>query len=649
MQARSVKERAGIVADASKNNEFTHAAPAANPQELRSEIDRAIGAGEAGLASSLLQRLWRQHPDPATAGFVVGRYEKLRGKISLQACRLAILRSFTVEPIVPLLRASAFAGGIDLTVHVGEFNAYAQEMLNPGDRLHEFQPGVVILAVQARDIVPELWTRFTDLPPEAVKASIARCVDEFRNWVRAFRAVSPAQLVIHTLEVPSRPVQGVFDAQAEHGQTEAIRAINRELLALARSQTDVYLLDYTALLARHGAESWSDERKWLTVRLPIASNHMIHMAREWMRFIHPLTGKVCKAVVLDLDNTLWGGVIGEDGMSGIKLDGEFPGAAYQNLQRVVVDLYNRGVIVAVNSKNNLADAKEAIENHRGMILRPEHIAAMRCNWQDKATNLREIAAELNIGVDSLCFVDDNPVERQWVRDNVPEVTVLELPADPMQYAATLRDAPVFERLVLSAEDKSRGRYYAEERLRTEFEQAAPNLDEFLWSLKMEAEIGAVDAETLARVSQLTNKTNQFNLTTRRYTEQQVKDMAADPSVGVYWLRLRDRFGDNGIIGVGISRLVGDAVEIDTFLLSCRVIGRGIEGGFLGHIAARAKARGARKVWGWYLPTKKNAPCKEFYASLRFDPAETTEAGGIRYEFDLGAGEIPWPACVALKA
>ncbi len=625
----------------------SHAPDNVDAQGLRRQIDEALASSSWAIARGLLEALWRASPEPATAGFVVGRFEKLRGHVPLTPCRLAILRSFTVEPIVPLARACAFAGGIDLVAHVGEFNAYAQELLNPADRLYEFKPDVVVLAVQARDLVPELWTRFAELSPAEVEAAVTRCVESFRGWVSALRARSSARLIVHRLEPPRTPTNGILDAQQALGQASAIGRINDGIAAVARDATDVYVLDYPALVARHGVERWADERKWLTVRLPISSACLIHMAREWMRFVHPLMGKVAKAIVLDLDNTIWGGVIGEDGMAGIKLDAEFPGAAFQAVQRAAVDLFARGIIIAINSKNNPADAKEAIERHRGMILRPEHVAAMRINWQDKATNLREIAAELNIGVDALCFVDDNPVERQWVRDNVPEATVLELPADPMGYAQAIRDCPLFERLSLSAEDRSRGRYYAEERLRTEFESATTNVEEFLASLKMEAEIGAVDAGTLARVSQLTQKTNQFNLTTRRYSEQQVKEMAADPSCGVYWLRLRDRFGDNGIIGVGISRLRGSEVEIDTFLLSCRVIGRGIEGGFLGYIAERARERGARRVWGWFLPTKKNAPCKDFYSSVGFTPGEVDSGGGVRYEYDLSRGPLPWPSCVAL--
>jgi HAD superfamily phosphatase (TIGR01681 family) len=214
--------------------------------------------------------------------------------------------------------------------------------------------------------------------------------------------------------LPALPSHGIFDAQSEVGQATAIREINEKLRQIARGHNGVYILDYDSLVARHGRVRWHDERKWLMARLPVSAENLVHLAKEWMRFIHPLSGKICKALVTDLDNTLWGGVVGEDGPDGIQLGPEYPGAAYQSLQRVLLDLYRRGIILAVCSKNNTSDAMEVLEEHPGMILRPRHFAALRINWNDKAENLREIAAELNIGIDSLAFLDDNPVERERV-------------------------------------------------------------------------------------------------------------------------------------------------------------------------------------------------------------------------------------------
>lgn len=609
--------------------------------EQQQQIDRLIEAGETGPARAVLAELWNRAPQASTAQFIVSRFQRLCDSQTVLPCRLAILRSFTLEPAVPLLRAAAAAHGIALTVQVGDFNAYAQELLDPQSRLDQFMPDVVILAVQTRDLVPELWRDFSGLDASAIEDAKARAVAGFRSWLQAFRSRSRAHVVIHTLEVPELPAGGILDAQSELSQTRAIRAINEELWQVARSCPGIYLLDYDALAARYGRQAWHDEEKWLTMRMPIAARCLLHLANEWLHFLHALTGKVCKALAVDLDNTLWGGIIGEDGMKGIQIGTEPPGAAYHALQQAMLDLYHRGIILTICSKNNPQDATEALEQHPGMLLRPSHFAVMRINWNDKAQNLREIAAELNIGVDALAFLDDNPVERAWVRQQLPEVTVIELPPNPLGYARTLRACGAFERVALSAEDRERGRYYAEQRLRADLQREAASLEGFYRSLRMQATVAPVTPETLARVAQLTQKTNQFNLTTRRYSEQQIREMAADPSYSVHTIQVLDRFGDNGLVGVAITRVQDAICEIDTFLLSCRVIGRTVETAFLAVLAAEARRRGAARLRGSFLRTKKNSPAQGFYAAHGFTRT-FEENGASQWELDLACEVAPPP-------
>jgi FkbH-like protein len=269
-----------------------------------------------------------------------------------------------------------------------------------------------------------------------------------------------------------------------------------------------------------------------------------------------------------------------------------------------------------------------IEDHSEMLLRPHHFAALKINWNDKAQNLREIAAELNVGLDALAFLDDSPPERALIRSELPEVTIIELPDDPMSYAQTLRDCPAFERLTLSEEDRNRGSYYAEQRQRTESRQSATSLEDFYRSLDQEVEIAPVNSRTLARVAQLTQKTNQFNLTTRRYSEQQVAEMAADSTCRVYSARVTDRFGDHGLVGVVIIREADGDWEIDNLLLSCRVIGRAVEKAILAFIADEARAFGVKQLRGWFLPTKKNVPAKDFYSSHQFQMLGEKEDGAL---------------------
>jgi len=631
---------------------FGHSNVSKKPAELRIQIDAQLAKGEHAAARATLCALWTADAGPATAAFVVQRFEKLRGHVSLAACKVAFLRSFTVELALPVLRAQAFSGGIDITPHVGEFNSYVQEIIDPASLLYQFKPDVAILAVQTRDLAPDLVHGFADLSSESVVAIVAEVASGFESWINTFRKNSSAHLVVHLLETPE-PVQGILDAQVATSQGGAVRAINDRIRAACRSLRSVYALDVDALVAKHGRENFFDERRWLMARMPIATNAVVHLAREWAKFLHPITGKICKALVCDLDNTLWGGVIGEDGMTGIKLSAEYPGAAFQELQRAVLDLTSRGIILAVCSKNNHEDAMEAISKHPGMVLKPEHFAALRINWVDKASNLRDIAKELNIGVDALAFIDDNPVERAWVRENAPEVTVIDLPMNPMGYAKALRESIVFERLTLTAEDKERGRQYAENRVRTELQSQAGSLEEFYESLRQVVEIAHVTPMTLARVAQLTNKTNQFNLSTRRYTEQQVQEMSDSADWRVYSIKVADRFGDNGLVGVAIAHFVVDAdgtkvCEVDSFLLSCRVIGRTVETGFLAAIVEEFAARGVSKLRSWFIPTKKNAPAKDFLGSQRFTKVNEGADGMQTWEFDLTKDTIKFPKWITRK-
>jgi FkbH-like protein len=617
-----------------------------NPSNLRAEVDRLIAEGSPDAASRRLAELWRREPGAATASFVNLRIDQLRDKLPLTKFKLAFLRSFTIEPIVPLLRAEAFTYGIDVEVYVGDFNTYVQDIVDAGSALYRFAPDAVVLAVRTEDVAPDLARGFAELSSEAARQAADRVAHGYEQWVSSFRRHSQAALIVHSLERPAHPSLGVVDSQSETGQSGLIRQINRELRRIAEEFRGVHILDYDALVARYGSENWRDERKWLTARLPIAGDHLLHMAHEWMRFLVPLTGRTAKCLAVDLDNTLWGGVIGEEGMTGIKVGPEYPGAAFQALQRALLDLSRRGILLAVCSKNNLDDAMEALDKHPGMLLRSQHFAALRINWTDKAQNLREIAQELNIGIDSLAFLDDNPFEREQVRTALPEVTVIDLPQNPLDYAATVRDCPIFERLTLSAEDQQRTAMYAEQRQRAGAEQSFQSKEDFFRFLEQEAELNPVSDLTLGRIAQLTQKTNQFNLTTRRYSEAQIAEMAKKTEWNIRSVRVRDRFGDHGIVGVAIVLDQGDQCEIDTFLLSCRVIGRTVETALLAHIAKDAAERGCKRLVGWFLPTKKNAPARDFYSQHKFELVEQTDDGKL-WSLDLTQQGVPFPEWVKL--
>lgn len=618
----------------------------AHSQEIREQVEHCLAEGRWEQARVRLGDYWRAEGRAAAANYVLSRYEKLREHVPLIQTRIAFLRSLTIEPLIPILRSAALTEGIDPEVHVGQFNSYVQEILDPQSALYSFKPDIVVLAVQTRDIAPELWDGYADLSEAEAQSAVERVSNNFSVWIQKFREHTNASLIVHNLEKPAASL-GILDGQRKTTQLGSIEQINEELRAISREHRGVYVLDYDGLVAQHGRDRWHDEGKWLMMRMPFAPDSMLPMVGAWLKFVHPLVGAVCKVLAIDLDNTLWGGVLGEEGLGGIKLGTEYPGALYRSFQRAVLDLYQRGILLAVCSKNNPQEAMTAMETHPGMLLRPEHFAAFRINWQDKATNLRELAAELNLGIDSVAFFDDNPVERELIRSELPEVKVIAVPDHVQGYVQALRACPYFERLSLSAEDLEKTKQYREQRKRSELAENSGSLEDFFRSLEQEVVIAKVGSESIGRVAQLTQKTNQYNVTTRRYSEQQIEEFVSRPNYGVYSIHVKDRFGDNGIVGVLITRSEDDICEIDTFLLSCRVIGRTIETAMLGFLTDMSRANGASVLQGWFVPTKKNAPVKDLYAQHKFQPVETNN-GATLWSLNLEQANIPFPEWIRVN-
>ncbi len=404
------------------------------------------------------------------------------------------------------------------------------------------------------------------------------------------------------------------------------------------------VVDVETLIESVGAERWHDARMWYLARIRLSAHAHRLLASQYASFIAARWGDVRKCIVLDLDNTLWGGIIGEDGMTGIQLGHEGIGFAYVDFQRELLHLQQKGILLAICSKNNPEDAYEVIRKHPAMVLREEHFAAAQINWNDKAESIRDLARQLNIGVDSLVFIDDNPVERERVREAVPEIAVPEWPHDPCDYKLALCRvaSEYFLKFDVTEDDRRRGEMYHAQAKRQHLAESAGNLDDFFRSLQMKLTIATVDHETLPRVAQLTQKTNQFNLTARRYTESELAAMCADPGCLVYWLKLEDRFGPNGIVGVLILRRQGaERWHIDTFLLSCRVIGRTVEEALLGFAVCDLRELGATCITGEYIPTAKNGMAAKLFEKLGFTRRDN-DGKQTLWELDLRRKTVAIP-------
>jgi len=432
----------------------------------------------------------------------------------------------------------------------------------------------------------------------------------------------------------ARPVEtsfGSLDLALPGTLRHLIDGFNRRLTQRLGGSQDL-LLDVAGLAESIGLAEWHDPTLWNIGKIPFANRFLPIYADFVCRLIAALRGKSRRCLVLDLDNTLWGGAIGDDGLPGIVLGrGDATGEAFLNVQRTALELRERGVVLAVCSKNDDETAREPFRNHPEMLLREHHIAVFQANWNDKATNIRAIAEALSLGPESMVLLDDSPVERGLVREFLPEVAVPELPEDPALYARTMLAAGYFEAVTFSAEDRRRADSYQENALRIALKEGAAGIDDYLRSLGMTIHFCPFDLLGRARIAQLINKSNQFNLTTRRYSEAQIARLETDPAFFTLQARLADSFGDNGMISAVICVRNQQDWQIDTWLMSCRVLGRMVEHAVLDEIVRNASVQGIRKLIGTYLPTPRNKLVEEHYGRLGFDLLERADDGATRWE------------------
>lgn len=562
----------------------------------------------------------------------------------LHSLRIALLSSHTVDHLLPAIRVAGLQRRLALSVHVAPYGMYRQALLTDDAELAAFAPQLLVLALDARDAPLQL-------PLEASQAdvdvAVAERVDELRLLWRRARERFAAQVVQQTLVPADPPIFGSFEALVPAAPYAVIDRLNAAIRAAAR-EDGVLLMDLAWEAARGSyGDGLAEPLRWHQAKQLVSPNLAPLYGDQLARIAAASVGLSRKCLVLDLDNTLWGGVVGDDGVDGIHLgQGSPSGEAFLAFQRYAALLAGRGIILAVCSKNDLSVA-EAAFNHPEMALKRSDIAAFVANWEDKAGNLRRIASMLDIGLDSLVFVDDNPAERDIVRRELPEVAVPELPDDVADYPARIAAAGYFEAVSFTSDDATRGRNYALNAERKAAMSQATDMEGYLRGLEMVLTATPIGAAELARSTQLINKTNQFNLTTRRYSEAEVECIANDPRCVALAIRLADKFGDNGLISVVLARpdetITEDELLIDSWLMSCRVLGRQVEDAVLQVLADAATAAGYRALIGEYRPTERNGMVAEHYPRLGFDqhPAPTDSSSQATFwRYDLKTTRIP---------
>lgn len=604
----------------------------APPGDWRNQLDAASDAAAfRRLAGFRLNQAQIQQLGQAFA-----RFRDNGGAITgLSPVKLGLLSNATVSFLAHAIIGSGLRHGLAIETVEAPYGQVAQQALDPASAINQARCDLVLLALDHRGIPAEPSL-------DAVQNEKARtaALEHMQSLCEALQHFSGATAIVSTVPPPPEPLFGHRDRIAPGAPASFWRAYNEKLANWA-SENGHLVFDAEALAAQVGGEIWHEPRAWFAAKLPFAQSLLPLVADHVARLVAAQRGKSRRVLVLDLDNTLWGGVIGDDGMEGIVLgQGDARGEAHLALQQAALDLRGRGVLLAVASKNEDRIARAVFRDHPEMLLREEHITVFQANWTDKAANLEAIASTLSLGLDALVFVDDNPAERERIRQALPMVAVPEMPEDPALYARTLLSAGYFEAIAFSEEDRQRAALYAANAERAALESQSGDLGSFLTSLNMVLHVAPFDAVGRARITQLINKTNQYNLTTKRFTEAQVEAAETDPAVFTLQGRLIDRFGDNGMITVVIARRGGDIWEIDTWLMSCRVLGRQVEHAVLAEIIAAARSARARELIGCFVPTPRNDLVRDHYEKLGFTCIETAADGGSVWRLALDEWAAP---------
>lgn len=615
-----------------------------NKKAVLAEAKKAIAAKDYALAFCALKGAASSGCDFSLQARFASLFAAIpAAALALPPLRLAVLSSGTASHLVPVIKFLLACEGLGAEVFESEYDTVHQAILDPQSALYAFKPEITLILTNYRDVRISLGHGAAE---EDVKTAVHTAVRSAAGLWAALKNNSGCHVIQSNADIPAHRVLGNYEGSVPWSRLGALRLYNLELAKAA--PPGVSILDMEAISSAFGKTRWHDARFWYHSKHTFSLDATGLVASGAAKIIGAIKGLAKKCVVLDLDNTLWGGVIGDDGVGGIALGSGPDGEAFADFQGYLKRLKERGIILAVCSKNEEEAAREPFLKHPDMQLKLEDISVFKASWGNKADAIRQIAAELNIGLDSMVFVDDNPAERQLVRAELPEVSVLELPADPAAYVDALDGAMYFETVAFSAEDVKRGDYYRDNAVRAGLQQQCSNIEDYLKKLEMTAVVGELDHMHLPRIAQLINKSNQFHLTTTRYTESDLAAMTAAPGCRCVYFKLKDRFGDNGLISAVILKAAGgDTLEIDTWVMSCRVLARTMEEFICGEIVGIARRGGYKKIRGRYLPTKKNKLVERLYERLNFKLI-SEGPGGIEWELDL-SGPVPNYAGYIAKA
>lgn len=544
----------------------------------------------------------------------------------LKKCKIAILGDCSTQHLATALKGYGYQEGYNLDIFDSDYNQIDSQIMDDESELYKNAPDAVLIYMSTEKLYEKFCETSLENRENFADITIER-ISQYWNGINS--KIKTNLLQFNFIEVDDRTF-GNYGNKTPSSFIYQLRKLNYVLMELASTVKNAFLIDISTIQNQYGRQTVHDDKLYYIAKMPLSTNILTEVAKQVLDVIKSLNGKFKKCVILDLDNTLWGGVIGDDGLKSIQIGELGLGHAFSEFQMWLKELKNRGIILAVCSKNNEDIAKEPFEKHPEMVLRLDDISMFVANWEDKATNIKYIQETLNIGMDSMVFIDDNPFERNLVKSMIPDITVPDLPEDPALYLSYLKSLNLFETTSYSENDKDRTKQYQAQAQRTTMQSSFENFDDYLKSLEMKATVHPFDEFEFPRISQLTQRSNQFNLRTIRYTEAEIEKIAKDDKYLTLSFSLKDKFGDYGLISVVIMEKQDENILfLNTWLMSCRVLKRGMEEFIINSIIETAKENGFSKVVGEYIKTPKNAMVENIYSKLGFE-----DLGDGKFEADV---------------
>jgi len=547
--------------------------------------------------------------------------------------RIAYLGNITFEPLPDYVEIIAACRSMATCAFIGDYVQYVQALIDERSTLTAFAPEIIFLHLTLRELAPAVVNRFSSLSSENVAAAKEMILDKVISTVNLALSNSQANVIVSNFPSPSHFHLGIADQKQACSESDFYAELNQALKEKLKNEARAQVLDMEQLISAFGKKNAYDEKLYYLAKVPWQEDFYVPLADQLIRHVAAASGQSKKCLVLDLDNTLWGGVLGESGIHGVKVGhGDGESEAFYDFQCRIRALKDRGILLAVCSKNNLSDVEEMFSQRNDMSLQLDDFSALEVSWDMKHEGLRRIAEKLNIGLDSLVFIDDNPAECELITQMLPQVETLLLPADPSVYPALIDNFYGFDKVQLTDEDKQKSRQYAEGDYRTKHQASFDNLENYLESLQTEICIKPVGEQEQMRAHQLFTKTNQFNVTTKRYSMAEVETMVVAENRDLYCVQAKDRFGDLGIIGLCLVDTIDqESALIDSFILSCRAMGRGIEKAVMNFLKQEYfERRGMSTLNAEFSPTKKNIPAQQVYPEQGFEVLSGKAGEGCQY-------------------